>query len=59
MHTDAGTVLEGNVKIVFDRTSITATRAVAKGAADGSVTLTLEDAVLTTGPSDAGTDNEP
>ena len=50
MHTDAGTVLEGNVMIVFDRTSITATRAVAKGAADGSVTLTLEDAVLTTGP---------
>ena len=54
-----GLVFEGNVVFEFDGTSITATRAVAKEGADGRMTLTLEDAVLTTGPSDAGTDNQP
>jgi hypothetical protein len=42
-----GWVLEGNVKIDVDRTSITASRAVAKVADDGSVALQLDDAVVT------------
>jgi BlaR1 peptidase M56 len=52
-------VFEGHVVFEFDGTSITATRAVAKEGADGRMTLTLEDAVVTVGPSGAGADNEP
>ena len=49
-----GWVLEGNVKIDVDRTSITASRAVAKVADDGSVALELDDAVVTTNTSVKG-----
>jgi bla regulator protein BlaR1 len=52
--TEDGMVLEGNVKIDFDRTSIATARAVAKATGD-SVTLTLEDAVVTADLSGAGT----
>jgi beta-lactamase regulating signal transducer with metallopeptidase domain len=46
MKTEDGMVFDGNVKIDFDRTSITATRAVTKRTGD-NVTLTLENAVVT------------
>jgi hypothetical protein len=49
MQTEDGWVLEGNVEIDVDRTSITASRAVAKVADNGSVALQLDDAVVTTG----------
>jgi hypothetical protein len=51
--TEDNIVLEGNVKIAFDRTTITASRAVAKIADDGTVALQLDDAVLTTRPGGA------
>jgi hypothetical protein len=53
MRTEDGMVLEGNVKIDFDRASIAATRAVTKRIGD-SMTLTLENAVVTADLSDAG-----
>jgi hypothetical protein len=57
--TEEGFVFEGNVVFEFDGTSITATRAVAKEGADGRMTLTLEDAGVTVGPSGAVPGNEP
>lgn len=61
-----GLVLEGNVKVDLDRTSvdldrtsITAARAVAKTEHDGTVTLTLEDAVVTGVSSAADAESAP
>jgi hypothetical protein len=41
-------VLEGNVQLVFEGASMTATRAVAQQAADGSMTFKAENAVIAT-----------
>jgi hypothetical protein len=40
-------VFDGNVELAFEKTSATASRAVATPAADGNMTLTLENAVMT------------
>jgi hypothetical protein len=40
-------VLEGNVRLVFEESSLTAARVVAKRGADGSTTFTAENAVVT------------
>jgi len=56
--TSDGLVLEGNVRIELDEMSLTAARAVATEAADGTVTLTAEDVVVTK-PNTESTRTEP
>jgi hypothetical protein len=54
-----GMAVLGNVVLDFERTSITASRAVAVQAADGRLTVELEDAVVRRAPETAAAEDQP
>ena len=58
-HTPDRLVLAGNVKLELEGTSFTAARAVATHDADGNMTITLEDAIVTRRAENTETGGEP